>query len=277
MKLTNDMNKLMLASDFDGTLCHRYTPETYPATEEVLAAIRQFRADGGLFGVATGRDWFWSWRELVENGKLDFDFIISLNGAQIYDRAGVLLYEATADGRTDIGGKPLIRALAERCFETVGDFFTVIVGKERFNFLKTLPLGGEDDGDIFVPHTALDGITTFHMAGTRAQTTAEALAAADALLAEFGEHVNVLHTGGRSLDIPPRGIDKGGAVARCAERLGVARENIYTAGDSGNDLAMLSPFHGCAMASGAKEAQDAAEVVCNDLTEFIAYIRGKYN
>ena len=60
----------MLASDFDGTLCQKYTPETYPATEEVLAAIRAFREDGGLFGVATGRDWYWSWRELDENGRL---------------------------------------------------------------------------------------------------------------------------------------------------------------------------------------------------------------
>ncbi|MBR5870320.1 MAG: HAD family phosphatase [Clostridia bacterium] len=267
------MKPTMLASDFDGTLCQKYSPETYPATPEVLAAIREFREDGGLFGVATGRDWYWSWRELHENGKLDFDFIISLNGAQIYDRAGALLYEATADGKTEIGGQTLIRALADRCWELVGDYFTVIVGKTRYNFSKNMPMGGEYDDDLYVPHTVLDEITTFHMAGTRASDMATALSATDTLLDEFGAYLNVLHTGGRSLDIPPAGIDKGVAVSRLAERLGVAQENIWTAGDSGNDLAMLAPFHGCAMTDGAQEAKDAAEFVCRDLTEVIARIK----
>ena len=55
------MKTKILASDFDGTLCHQYTAEGYPATVEVLEAIRQFRKSGGLFGVVTGRDWRWSW------------------------------------------------------------------------------------------------------------------------------------------------------------------------------------------------------------------------
>ena len=270
---TTTMKHMMLASDFDGTLCQSHTPETYPATREVLAEICAFRAEGGLFGVATGRDWYQSWRELDETGTLDFDFIISLNGAQIYNRTGELIYEATADGQTNFGGTSLIRALAARCFELVGDTFTVVVGKTRYNFSAALPLGGEIDGNLCSPHTVLDTITTFHMAGTRGQKTETALAAMEPLLAEFGAYLNVLHTGGRALDIPPRGVDKGVAVARYAEQMGIPAENIFTAGDSGNDVAMLKPFHGCAMADGAQETKDAAEYICRDLTEVFAHIR----
>ena len=111
------MKQKLLATDFDGTLCHRYTPDSYPATAEVLAAIRQFRADGGLFGVVTGRDWRWSWYELDQNGKLDFDYIIALNGAQVDDRAGNLLLDHTVDGGIMLGEKTLARTLAQRCCE----------------------------------------------------------------------------------------------------------------------------------------------------------------
>ena len=262
------MKKLMLASDFDGTLCQKYTPETYPAAEEVLSAIRAFRADGGVFGVATGRDWYWGWRELNENGKLDFDFIITLNGAQIYDRAGNLLHETTADGQADIGGKPLARALAERCWELVGDVLFINVGKERYYFSPHLPDGGEFDGDPYSPHTMLDEIKFFHMAGVVGKDADRIPLAAELLTKEFGAHLNFL-LGSRSIDIPPCGVDKGTAVARCAEQLGISNENIWTAGDSGNDLAMLAPFHGCAMAGGTQSAKDAAEFVCKDIAEVL--------
>ena len=271
--MANNIKHVMLASDFDGTLCQSYTPATYPATEEVLSAIRAFRADGGIFGIATGRDWYWGWRELDENGKLDFDFIITLNGAQIYDRAGDLLYEAAADGRADVGGKPLARALAERCWELVGDVLFFNVGKDRYYFSPNLPDGGEYDGDSYSPHAMLDEIGAFHMAGAIGQDAGKIPPAAEILTKEFGAHLNFL-LGSRSIDIPPCGIDKGAAVAACAERLGIPKENIWTAGDSGNDLAMLcQPFHGCAMAGGTQAAKDAAEFVCRDITEVIARIR----
>ena len=268
--------QIMLASDFDGTLCQKYSPDAYPATDEVLAAIRAFRADGGVFGIATGRDWYWSFREFTENGKLDFDFVISLNGAQIYDRAGALIYEAAADAQADCGGKTLLRALTERCFDLVGDVLFINVGKDRYYFSPKLPDGGEHDGDTYAPHTLLDEIPTFHMAGAVGTDPDKVAAAAKILEREFGAHLNFL-LGSRSIDIPPCGIDKGAAVANCAARLGIPTENIWTAGDSGNDLAMLSPFHGCAMAAGTQAAKDCAEFICRDLTEVIARIREAQN
>ena len=96
-------------------MCQRYTEDGYPATAEVLAAIRRFRQAGGLFGVVTGRDWRWSWYELDKNGKLEFDFIIALNGAQIFDRAGNLLGETSVDGSIPVNGVSLTRAMAETC------------------------------------------------------------------------------------------------------------------------------------------------------------------
>lgn len=267
-----EMKTKLLATDFDGTLCHRYSPDAYPATVEVLDAIRAFRDDGGLFGVVTGRDWRWSWYELKQNGKLDFDYIIALDGAQVYDRDGNLIMESTADGNTDIGGTTLARALAQRCWELVGDYFSLIRGTERYQFSAHLPDGGEEDGDTFSPHAMLDSIGTFHMAGAVGEAGSSTADAAEILLREFGAYVNPLPNG-RCLDIPPAGIDKGSAVAKYAEWANVPADDVWTAGDNYNDLAMLIPFHGCAMANGVQAAKDAAEYVCRDLAEVIMHIR----
>ncbi len=265
------MKTKILASDFDGTLCHQYTAEGYPATAEVLEAIRQFRKSGGLFGVVTGRDWRWSWYELDQNGKLEFDFIMPLNGAQIYDRAGNLLSEVTADGNADFYGIPMAKALAMRCWELTGTVFLISRGKERFYFSPDLPDGGEYDGDTYYPHKLLENIGPFHMAGAVIDTAERGMAAAEILQAEFGAYINP-QPNGRCLDIPPAGISKGLAVARYAEMMGVPAEDVWTAGDNHNDLTMLRAFHGCAMASGVQAAKDAAEYVCRDLAEVVARI-----
>ena len=272
VKETNGMIKTILASDFDGTLCHKYTPDGYPATAEVLAAIRDFRAEGGLFGVVTGRDWRWSWYELDQNGKLDFDFIIALNGAQIYDRAGNLILDRTADGSIMIGEKTLARTLAERCWEHVGDYFALICGTVRYHFSAHLPEGGEEDGDMYSPHTLLDEIGAFHMASAFGEPGFQANDIGDIFRAEFGAWLNP-QPNGRCMDIPPRGVDKGEAIARYAAHMGVARKDIWSAGDNYNDIAMLAPYHGCAMENGVQATKDAAEYVCKDIADVIDTIR----
>lgn len=269
------MKQTILASDFDGTLCHSYAPENYPATDAVLSAIRAYRAEGGLFGVVTGRDWRWSWYELKQNGKLDFDFIIALNGAQIYDTEGNLIGETTADGSASVGGQTLSRALAERCWSLVGDYFALICGPTRYHFCAQLPDGGDYDGDLCSPHALLDEIGTFHMASAIAPHGTDLTSAAERLAAEFGAYINP-QPNGRCMDIPPRGIDKGIAIARYAAHMGIPTEGIWTAGDNHNDLAMLVPYHGCAMENGVQAAKDAAEFICRDLVEVIAHIRRRY-
>jgi len=264
------MQKRILASDFDGTLCQRYTEDSYPATAEVLEAIRRFRKNGGLFGVVTGRDWRWSWYELDKNGKLEFDFIIALNGALFYDRAGNLLAETSVDGNMDCGGVPMARLLAERCWELTGKRFTIVKGQERYFFAQDLPDGGEGE-EFYSPHVLLGSMGYFHMAGGLTDTAEACLQTAEEIRKELGAYVNP-QPNGICLDIPPAGINKGIAVARYAKIMGVDTENVWTAGDNYNDIEMLRPFHGCAMANGVQAAKDAAEYVCRDLAEVVDYI-----
>ena len=69
----------LICSDFDGTF---YTGKEIPKRN--MDAIRRFKADGGLFTLATGRT-----VDFIPPYFPDYDFdvpIINLNGAVLYDK-----------------------------------------------------------------------------------------------------------------------------------------------------------------------------------------------
>jgi len=61
-------------------------------------------------------------------------------------------------------------------------------------------------------------------------------------------------------------------VARYAAAMGVCADNIYCAGDEMNDMAMITRFHGCAVANARKEIKEAAEGVYEDIAQIIDMI-----
>ncbi|MEG3088788.1 HAD-IIB family hydrolase [Sphingomonas sp. PB4P5] len=67
--------------------------------------------------------------------------------------------------------------------------------------------------------------------------------------------VRVIHSHGQLLDILPQRAGKGAAMTWVAERLGIAPNDVYAAGDSGNDLDMLS-----AVRNGIVVANHSAEL-----------------
>ena len=52
--------------------------------------------------------------------------------------------------------------------------------------------------------------------------------------------MRVVYSHGRLLDILPERAGKGAAMVWAARRLGISRDRVFAAGDSGNDLDMLA-------------------------------------
>ena len=65
-----------------------------------------------------------------------------------------------------------------------------------------------------------------------------------------------------NLEINAAGADKGGALIRLADFLGIARESTMAFGDGENDLSMIRQAGlGVAMANGVPAVKEAAEYV----------------
>ena len=64
------------------------------------------------------------------------------------------------------------------------------------------------------------------------------------------------------IEIMPRGVDKGAAIAGLIERLGLEREDVIACGDGLNDLTMIKYAGlGVAMGNAQPEIKAAADVV----------------
>ena len=218
------MQKLF-ASDFDGTLSF-YEPgkEYEPTSPRNLAAIRAFQAEGGLFGVCTGRPL------LALTGQVEdaipFDFYIATTGAALFDRDRHCIW------RRDL---PLevVRELyelllphstkPELALVLGADSFWAIANKAPWPVIRCVdsfesiegPLGGM-------------GIDT---------TTIEEAQELAELVNERFAGVACAYVNLASIDVVPAGCSKGTGLARAAEYFGAT----LTAGmgDSLNDLPLL--------------------------------------
>ena len=81
----------LVASDFDGTLYRNGT-----VTEEEKQAISQWRKNGNLFGVVTGRNYRFL-RADLDGFNIEYDFIISTNGALIRDNKENVVQSSEGD------------------------------------------------------------------------------------------------------------------------------------------------------------------------------------
>lgn len=75
----------IVASDYDGTLYSQGH-----LLGDVVSAVTEWRQNGNLFGIATGRDFYMTISE-VDKWGIPVDFYICMNGAAVYDHDRHLL------------------------------------------------------------------------------------------------------------------------------------------------------------------------------------------
>ena len=264
--------KKIIATDFDGTL------NQGGIQPHVAEAIERFRAEGNLFGVVTGRDKAGSYGIFSREKLFGFDFVLALNGALAFDAAGNKLYEAPVCGSQPCGNTTLTKALLNRIWELTGYYAGIAFEDWRMDIHPDYKDGGKIRWAQMTPFTDLEKdvygkMDTFCMLNTICENEEKATEVTAALKAEFGAYVNPLQNG-ICIDIPVRGMDKGEAVARYAAVMGVEEQNIWTAGDNYNDIAMLERFRGCAMSGGVEAAKAVSAHVCRDIAEVVALALG---
>jgi len=240
----------ILATDYDGTL------NRGGVSQADRDAIDRFRAAGNLFGVVTGRagDMY----DTLVRDHVPFDFVIVMNGAMTLDTDGNTVFEETAD-------ISCIRGIAELVGSgDYANFLSCVYHHTRHTYHAAHPDGNEKYDSM----SKIGEFPRFTQLNTWVKTDELSRRLTAEINANFGEYVNALQNG-VCIDITPAGIDKAVGISRLAEHLGVAHENIWTAGDNYNDLPMVKAFHGCAMERGVDELKKEAEFVCASVADVI--------
>ncbi|MEE2951277.1 MAG: HAD-IIB family hydrolase [Pseudomonadota bacterium] len=180
-----------------------------------LPSIRAFRHwhEGETelsFAVATGRSFHSALSILEQQDAPNPEIIISSVGSEIYwlDENGLTYRRDEAWSRT------IARGWQRRALAEVLDGFEAMV-----------PQGALEQREFKLSYLA-EGDRSI-VPRLRAYLKSKGLAA------------SIIHSHGRYLDILPVAASKGAAIAHLKRRLKLADENVFAAGDSGNDIEML--------------------------------------
>lgn len=261
--------KYMLAVDYDNTLF-----QNGEISKETLEAIKEFRNKGNLFGVVSGRDYVTGFETFKAENLFQFDFLLLKTGAMACDENGTVLFEDTVNGSMPWGDSTIVEEVFKRSFEMGARFGTTSVGKNRAYYFKDYPDGLDREFRKPHPHSELSDIGNFGLVSILCQDEESATEIAQVLKNEFGSILNPLQNT-IAIDISPSGVDKATGIAKYAELMGIPVDNIWTAGDNYNDLAMLKAYHSCAMTNGVSAAKAAAEYVCDTVGDAIKIMEEK--
>ena len=264
-----DFGEILLASDADGTLL----TDDKRILDIDKAAIREFRALGGLFTIATGRGVTYA-RPIADELELDIPAVI-FNGAAVYDfRRNEFLWRC---------------ALPDRAIEHIMHFV------ERFPSVGVEILRGDE---VYVvkssareeEHVTYGGMNPVRCAiddvprdGWIKTLLADEAHVIDGVT-DFAKclKINDLHmvrSGPYYFEILPYGVNKGGALEKLIEISGFDGRYLVAVGDFMNDLEMLRMADVKIAVSNAEEVvkAEAELIVCDNnsgaISEIVEFLK----
>lgn len=245
------MTVRLIASDLDGTLfgpSHRPAPRTV----EAVNAAR----DAGIHVVAaTGRSWFRGAALATSTGARLHHFIGS-NGGHRVDLATGRLEEQLCFAPDDVVS--IVETLRSGLGD-VGFGFELedrLVWDDLFVGLSPVSIDGNTRAVTAPPVRELSSVGKIFVIHPHVEQVDLVVLIDPYVPAE----INVTTSGAPFVELTPAGADKGAAVARLAEHLGIDRSEVVAFGDNQNDLSMLRwAGRGIAMGNAIDLVKDAAD------------------
>lgn len=221
--------KKLLASDLDGTLIFKKLPhEKDLFRDNDKNAIKKFKNDGGVFVVSTGRPMN-AVTDLEEVNDIKVDYFVLLNGAYIANSKKEVVRQLFIE---DNIAKKIIEKIIAKGIKPVIDTgkYTYIFDKKNdfpFPNLKFVEHFDELEHRASFIAMRLDDMTIEEMDKFK-----------DELESEFLQDVSV-YRNTKFVDVVPKGCSKGDGVKFVSKIVDIQPKDIYTIGDSYNDVAMF--------------------------------------
>ena len=219
---------VLLATDFDDTF--------YSANQTVhprnLEMVEYFKANGGIFTIATGRA-HRTFLPYLDIARPNAPVVLS-NGAQLYDfdKDEMVLETCLPDTvRADL--EILTRQLPELGLEAYHGEEVYIWNPNPWTWfhLNRAHTGAAECAIADMPQPW--GKAILH------QEHGLLLRAQAFITSRWGDRYEAIFSNPNMLELTAKGSTKGSMVLELARRLGIRRKNVYCVGDNQNDIPML--------------------------------------
>lgn len=260
---------VLLSSDYDNTLLNTEKAflsgspaPTIPPRN--LKALAYFMDNGGTFTISTGRA-VPSIRNFAADIPANAPFVVA-NGAALYDfRTRAYSETLLLPGNVPDRASEILSLFPSAGLELY-DTLDVVHAVRPNQYTR---LHEQITRVPVVPHESLSEVPrpVLKMMFEDAHETLEALETA-VLARDWSRQCEVFFTARTLLEVTAKGATKGAMTLRLAERLGIAPENVYCAGDEANDISMLeAAAEGFAPSNCVQAVRDCGATIVGDCAD----------
>lgn len=254
----------LLASDYDGTIrIGKFI------SYRNIKAIKKWRKQGNVFGVVTGRT-IGSIRKELQKYHIEVDFLIGNNGSIVLDKKGEIISHTYAPIQTcidlieDVGNKEV-----NGCIVSDGINIAPVFSKRGY----ALYLFGKKS-TLLTYEDVKQNQNICQVVISAVGGEPENRAVAEYINATYGKDV-CAYSNRSCVDIVEKSVNKATGVIGIQKHLKMDAKNVYTIGDSFNDVPMLETFQSATLFHANKEIQNAANEVVKDVASFIKKLESK--
>lgn len=234
--------KKILVSDYDNTF---YINDT--DIKNNIDKVNKFRNKNNIFVIATGRSYYDFNRKLKEY-PMKFDYLIINQGATILDSNGLIIDNYAIDNNIK---DELIIDLELNDQDTM---FACSLLESRVSIKNS---------DITKIHKKYD-------------TLEEAKKANEQINRKYQNYIiSYLITSNNAIEIISSKTNKANAIKKLANLESITEENIFTIGDSYNDIEMISSFNGYCVKNAENEIKKISKKEYISVSELIKELLGE--
>lgn len=237
--------KKLLVSDYDGTF---YVDDE--SIKHNIHKVKEFRNKGNIFAIATGRS-FYDFIEKLKQFDIEYDYLIINHGASLLNKNHNLIKNYYIDNKVK---------------QDIKNEFNLVDGKNIFT-CKCL------ESRVSINEK---NITKIHI---EFKTKEKLIKIKDILNTKYKHLVNsYLITGlNNCIEVTSLNSEKSIAIKEIAQIEDIKQNNIFTIGDSFNDLKMLETFNGFCMQKSEELIKQKITRKCTSVEEIIDIVIGDNN
>lgn len=243
------IKKQIVFSDYDGTI---YITEEN--MQKNILAIEEYRNLGGKFVITTGRSKT-SVSNVIKQYNIPYDYIISHNGAVIYNNNIVKIYEQVIT--TDISNKIIDYLKTKKNIEIL---FYDDEDKVEYHNQELLKLRVKTS-DYELAQIIEDEINNIFKDDIKAYSIFPGV--------YYDNHNFVI------VDIVSKNAGKENAIKRVLNILDIEKEQAVTIGDGRNDMGMIKEYNGYSMETAEEDVKKSASKIFASVADALEYIKNK--
>lgn len=245
--LKDKLKKQIIFSDYDGTI--------YITEEEMdknIEKIKEYRDMGGKFVIVTGRSKA-SVKKVIEKYDIPYDYVISNNGAIIFDSKGNKLYEQTI--KPDISHK-IIEYLKTK--QNIEISYYTEEDKIQYNNQELLKIRIKTNESEIAKDIESE-INRLFQNDVMAHANFPSM---------YYNDINFA-----IVDIVSKEAGKEKTIKKLLEILNIESKQVVTIGDGRNDISMIKEYEGYSMETAEKEVKEVASKIFRNIADAIEYLK----